>query len=37
MNLKRGSRELGAFGYDQILGELERALDELIRERASAH
>lgn len=36
VNLKRGAEEIGSFGYDQILGELERALEALIRERASS-
>ena len=30
VNLKKGSLELGAFPYDQILGRLRRELDELI-------
>ncbi|MFO0983232.1 MAG: (E)-4-hydroxy-3-methylbut-2-enyl-diphosphate synthase [Planctomycetota bacterium] len=33
VNLKRGPKELGAFGYDQILARLRGALDELIAER----
>jgi (E)-4-hydroxy-3-methylbut-2-enyl-diphosphate synthase len=31
VNLKRGKQELGAFGYDQILGRLKQELDALIR------
>ncbi|HTU27426.1 MAG TPA: (E)-4-hydroxy-3-methylbut-2-enyl-diphosphate synthase [Pirellulales bacterium] len=34
VNLKRGSQELGAFPYDQILGRLKDELDRLIAERA---
>jgi (E)-4-hydroxy-3-methylbut-2-enyl-diphosphate synthase len=30
VNLKRGSAELGSFGYDEILAKLGAALDELI-------
>jgi (E)-4-hydroxy-3-methylbut-2-enyl-diphosphate synthase len=30
VNLKRGEQELGAYGYDEILGRLQSALDELI-------
>lgn len=33
VNLKRGPEELGAFTYDEILGELKTRLDELIAER----
>lgn len=36
VNLKRGSRSLGAFRYDEILGRLKQELDELIAERAKA-
>jgi (E)-4-hydroxy-3-methylbut-2-enyl-diphosphate synthase len=32
VNLKRGKTELGAFGYDQILGRLKQELDSLIRD-----
>ncbi len=35
VNLKRGSRELGAFPYDQILTRLKQELDQLIAERAA--
>jgi (E)-4-hydroxy-3-methylbut-2-enyl-diphosphate synthase len=31
VNLKRGSEELGAFGYDEILGRLRQELDLLIK------
>jgi (E)-4-hydroxy-3-methylbut-2-enyl-diphosphate synthase len=31
VNLKRGKQELGAFGYDQILGRLKLELDALIQ------
>ena len=31
VNLKRGKQELGAFGYDQILGRLKQELDALIQ------
>jgi (E)-4-hydroxy-3-methylbut-2-enyl-diphosphate synthase len=34
VNLKRGSEELGAFGYDEILGRLRTELDRLIAARA---
>lgn len=33
VNLKRSSRELGAFPYDQILGKLKTELDSLIAEK----
>ncbi len=33
VNLKRGSEELGAFGYDKILPKLKSELDSLIAER----
>jgi (E)-4-hydroxy-3-methylbut-2-enyl-diphosphate synthase len=33
VNLKRGSEELGAYPYDQILGRLRSELDGLIAER----
>jgi len=36
VNLKRGSAELGAFPYDEILGRLRRELDLLIAERAGS-
>ncbi len=36
VNLKRGSTELGAFGYDAILGALKIELDALIAERVTA-
>ena len=35
VNLKRGSEELGAFGYDAILPRLKQELDELIAARCS--
>ena len=35
VNLKRGSTELGAFPYDQILPRLRHELDELIAARQS--
>lgn len=35
VNLKRGERELGAFGYDEILARLQAELDRLIAERAA--
>src|SRR5262245_41684733 len=35
VNLKRGSTELGAFPYDQILPRLRAELDELIAQRAA--
>lgn len=31
VNLKRGTEELGQFGYDEILGRLKQELDALIR------
>ncbi len=34
VNLKRGSQELGAFAYDQILPRLQEELNRLIAERA---
>ncbi|HEX4146631.1 MAG TPA: (E)-4-hydroxy-3-methylbut-2-enyl-diphosphate synthase [Pirellulales bacterium] len=34
VNLKRGSQELGAFPYDQILARLQEELNRLIAERA---
>jgi (E)-4-hydroxy-3-methylbut-2-enyl-diphosphate synthase len=34
VNLKRGSEELGAYPYDQILGRLRSELDGLIAARA---
>jgi (E)-4-hydroxy-3-methylbut-2-enyl-diphosphate synthase len=34
VNLKRGSQELGAFRYDEILPRLKQELDRLIAERA---
>jgi len=34
VNLKRGTEELGAFGYDEILGRLKTELDALITARA---
>ena len=34
VNLKRGSRELGAFPYDQILPRLQEELNRLIAELA---
>ena len=30
VNLKRGTKELGAFSYDEILGRLKEELDSLI-------
>jgi len=36
VNLKRGSAELGAFPYDQILPRLKAELDELIRSKVAA-
>ncbi len=33
VNLKRGPEELGAFGYDEILGRLKQELDRLIAAR----
>lgn len=36
VNLKRGSAELGAYPYDQILGRLKTELDLLIHQRALA-
>ncbi len=36
VNLKRGSRELGAYPYDAILPRLKQELDQLIAERAPA-
>lgn len=36
VNLKRGSEELGAYPYDQILGKLKHELDQLIAASASA-
>ena len=35
VNLKKGSQELGAFPYDQILPRLKEELDKLIKERVS--
>lgn len=35
VNLKRGTEELGAFGYDEILGRLKTELDALIEARAA--
>ena len=35
VNLKRGSRSLGAFPYDQILDRLKSELDELISDRSA--
>ena len=37
VNLKRGSQELGAFAYDQILGRLKSELDVLIQSNARAY
>jgi (E)-4-hydroxy-3-methylbut-2-enyl-diphosphate synthase len=34
VNLKRGSEELGAFGYDEILDRLRVELDRLIASRS---
>jgi (E)-4-hydroxy-3-methylbut-2-enyl-diphosphate synthase len=34
VNLKRGPEEVGAFGYDEILGRLRAELDRLIEKRA---
>jgi hypothetical protein len=34
VNLKRGSAELGAYRYDEILGRLKDELDALIAMRA---
>jgi len=36
VNLKRGSRELGQFSYDEILPRLKRELDALIAERPAS-
>ena len=36
VNLKRGSAELGAYPYDQILGRLKTELDVLISQRVHA-
>jgi len=36
VNLKRGAEDLGAFGYDEILGRLRVELDRLIAARAGA-
>lgn len=36
VNLKKGPRELGTFGYDEILDRLRIELDSLIAEKASA-
>ncbi|MBM3975570.1 MAG: (E)-4-hydroxy-3-methylbut-2-enyl-diphosphate synthase [Planctomycetes bacterium] len=36
VNLKRGSEELGAYSYDEILGRLKDELDRLIARRAAA-
>jgi (E)-4-hydroxy-3-methylbut-2-enyl-diphosphate synthase len=36
VNLKRGSAELGAYRYDEILPRLKRELDELIAARSTA-
>jgi (E)-4-hydroxy-3-methylbut-2-enyl-diphosphate synthase len=33
VNLKRGSQELGAFPYHEILGRLKQELDQLIADR----
>ncbi len=35
VNLKKGPEPLGAFPYDQILGELKRELDQLILQKSS--
>ena len=36
VNLKRGSEEVGAFGYDEILARLRAELDQLIVSKPSA-
>jgi (E)-4-hydroxy-3-methylbut-2-enyl-diphosphate synthase len=36
VNLKRGSAELGAYPYDQILGRLKTELDQLISQRTAS-
>lgn len=36
VNLKRGSASLGAYPYDEILGELKQQLDQLISARVTA-
>jgi (E)-4-hydroxy-3-methylbut-2-enyl-diphosphate synthase len=36
VNLKRGSRTLGSFGYDEVLGRLKIELDRLIGEKVGA-
>jgi (E)-4-hydroxy-3-methylbut-2-enyl-diphosphate synthase len=36
VNLKRGSEELGAYPYDQILGRLKTELDALIARQVGA-
>ena len=33
VNLKRGPESLGAFSYDEVLGAMQRALDEIIAAR----
>ena len=34
VNLKRGERDVGSFGYDEVLARLKEELDRLIEERA---
>ncbi len=36
VNLKKGTETLGAYGYDEILGQLKKALDCLIEEKYGA-
>lgn len=36
VNLKRGSEELGAYSYDDILGRLRTALDDVIAKKATS-
>jgi (E)-4-hydroxy-3-methylbut-2-enyl-diphosphate synthase len=37
VNLKRGSQELGAYRYDEILARLKQELDSLIAEKSPVH
>ena len=36
VNLKKGEESLGAFSYDEILGQLKQELDQLIAEGAQS-
>jgi (E)-4-hydroxy-3-methylbut-2-enyl-diphosphate synthase len=36
VNLKKGTEELGSYGYDEILGELKKEVDQIILERFGA-